>query len=752
MSWGGATTLNEQALAPWHKMAVGYGVSIAAIAYGLLRRENRNLFAQTMLGSGMAALYFTTYAGFFIDSVPVFGDLAWAVPVLLGVLVLIGWIAHYRKSETAAGLALFLIFYTVVLSLRDGGTGEDAFYALFTCSVVSVMALVFHFMHRWLFFTWAALIASQLTYIFFFLVNPAVLNISEQGAFWLSNGFLSITWVVFSVACVTDARKTGEFRRTVASMSGVNSFVFFTLTWVSIRTHYVEYEWAFRLGFAAALGIFAVYAHLSGPRRNYLYQIFLAKMVVMFTLALQAYLSHEWLLVALALESLGLGFSYKRSGLVIFKMMGLGLLFVTFVGCIFSVRIPGEVVLGGYAVPARWFACVGAPAVLTLVAWFYNRFVTRVEPEERVTKGQRFLADTIWDTSSAATSLLYAAASSLILMAITIIDLGDSPALPYVLAGEGVLMALVGLLLRTSQVEVASVLLLVASHVTYHVFLFVDKPGFETQDSYALYTILVAMLTLFGGYLWERYLRHVRGGTALEHNALASVPYVAAVLMLGTLMQRELPGVMVPLGENALGVALIAAWAITLLTGMKTAGILALVMGTFSFYGGLFDFGSPLAEEGDFFGPFVLFVAAYVTAERVIAMSTSPEFPESVGDKGLRTGIVAVAGLLGVLGLSQWAAEDYLSISLMGLALVAMVAGLALRESRYRWAALAVYLVAIGRAYLYDLTNLDPLPRFMSFAALCVPLLVISWGYSVYRARHLRSIRAERVDEASPDG
>ena len=64
-------------------------------------------------------------------------------------------------------------------------------------------------------------------------------------------------------------------------------------------------------------------------------------------------------------------------------------------------------------------------------------------------------------------------------MAITILDLGDTPSLPYVLAAEGVLMALVGLLLRTPQIEVASVLLIVASHVTYHVFLIARKDQFE---------------------------------------------------------------------------------------------------------------------------------------------------------------------------------------------------------------------------------------------------------------------------------
>ena len=746
LALGGAVALNTEELLPVAKVLIGYGLATAAITYGLLRRGDQNFFAQSMLGAGLATLYFTTYAGFFIESTQVFSSRTLAVPVLGGVLVAIGAVAHRRRSQTAAGIALFLIYYTVVLSLTSDGVGQNVFYALLTCSVVSIMALVFHLTHRWLFFTWAALIASQLTYIFFFIAKPPELDISEQAYFWLSNGFLALTWVVFSIACITDARKTGEFRKTVAPMAGVNSFVFLVLSWLAIRAQYPEYEWAFRLSFAVMLAIFALYAHAAGPRRNYLYQIFLAKTVVMLTLALQARLSHEWLLVAMALECLALAFSYKRAGLVIFKLMGLSLLAITFVGCIVSIRMPGEVIIFDYTIPAKWFACVGAPLIFAIVAWFYDHFIPRLRPEDREVKGQWFLADTIWDTSSPTTALLYSAAGALILMAITILELGDVPALPYILAGEGVLMALLGLLLRTSQVEVASVLLLVAGHVTYHVFLFTGKAGFETQPFYVQFTLLVATLTFFGGYLWERYLRRIEGGAPWEHNALASAPYVAATVMMATLMQRELTPVFVPLGQHALGVALLVIGAVTLLVGMRVAGVLSIIFGTLSFYHRLYTFEDHFAEQPEFFVSFALFLAAYVTAERVVAMSNAGALPQTATEGTLRTVFVSLAALLGLLGLNAWAPPEILSLYWLGLALISMTLGTVFWESRYRWAALVIYFFALGRAYLYDLTNLEPLPKFLSFAAMCVPLLVISWGYSLYRTRTLRRLHEEQDD------
>lgn len=749
---GGATTLSNEALQPVQKIAIGYVLAAFAVGYGLLSREKGDLFPQTLLGSGLAALYFTTYAGFFVETTRVFTNPWAAIPALGLCLLSLAVVAHLRRSQTAAGIALFLIYYTVVLSLTEGGGPESIYYAFITCSTVSLLAFVFHLTHRWLSFTWAALIASHLTYIFFFLAKPVQLDMTEEVYFWISNGFLTLNYVLFSAVCITDARKTGEFRRTVAPMAGVNSAVFLTLTWFAVREQYIEFEWVFRLGIAGGLGFFALYAALAGPKWNYLFQVYIAKMVLMFTLAMQAYLTNEWLLVAMALECLGLTISYNRSGLVIFKLLGFALLLFVFVGCLAAVRLPGEVALAGYTIPAKWIACVGVPLVLACIAGLYEHFVRPVLPEQRVLRGQWFLADSFLDVSSATMSLLHAAAGSLILLTITIIDLGNSPALPYFLAGESIVMVVVGFSLRTPQVEVASVLLLIAAHVCYHVFLFTGKAGFETQEFYAFFTVGVALLTFLGGYLWERFLRHVKGGTQREHEAVASLPYLAATLMLTTLMQRDLELLYVPLGQNLLGLALVLGGALTLLSGLRISSILALALGTASFYSGIYNFSNPLWDMPGFFTAFVLFLATYVAAERIVNHWVNEAHHVFTGAGVLRTGFVTVVAILGVLGLWEWAPEGYLTLYFLGLAVTLMALGAVFRESRYRWVALVVYLIAIGRAYAYDLTNLNPLYQFFSFTALCVPLLLISWAYSRIRLRNLRRSEAPPSEGIESDG
>ena len=749
---GAAMTIGDQDVLPYHKIIVGYGLALGTIWYGLISSRRQNIFAQTMLGCGLAILYFTTYAGFFIESAQVFGDRRAAIPVLSICLLVLAVVCHFRRSETAAGISLFLIYYTVVLSLSGSGSREDVLYSLLTCLMVSILSLVFHLTHRWMFFTWVALIATHLTYIFFFVAKPPELDLSDEAYFWVSNGFLTLTYVLFSLACITDAHKMGEYRKTVASMAGVNSFVFLVLTWIAIRQQYPEQEWAFRLAIAGLLGVFALYANYAGPRRNYLYQIFIAKMVVMFTLALQAYLSHEWLLVAMAVECLGLAFSYKRSGTVMFKVLGLALMGITFVGCLLTVRIPGTVTILEYGIPANWFSSVGVAGVFAIVAWFYDHFVRKTRRADRVAKVQWFLADTLLDVSSHSMALMHGAASAMILLFITIIDLGDNPVLPFILAGEALILAIAGFLLRTPPVEVASVLLLIAAHVCFHVFLSLDKEGFEEQESYALYTVLVALFTLFGGYLWERYLKRIKGGRAWGNVLLASIPYLTATIMLTTLMHRRLEPLFIPVGDNALGVALLLAASITLLQGLRASGMVALALGTTNFYVGLFNYEAAYTEHPSFLLSLGIVLATLMFAERFVALWKDEQVQAPAIAPVLRTMLVAVGGVLGLLGLWRWSIAEYVTLYWLGLAVAAMALGVMMRESRYRWAALAIYLVTIVRAYVVDLRTLSPMYQFLSFAALCVPLLVISWGYSHYRVRMLRKLKTEDHERVAPNG
>lgn len=749
---GAAVTFSNDFVGPWDKMLIGYGLAAMAILYGLLLHDRRHLFPQTMLGGGLAILYFTTYAVFNVDEMTLFTSQAAAVSSLLGCLLLLAVVVHWRKSQTAAGISLFLIFYTVVLSCWNGVTIANFTYALTTLSVVACVALFFHVVHRWLLFTWGALIATHLTYLYFFLYQPAALDIPEKTYFWISNGFLTLVYVLFTIICITDARKTGEYRRTVAPMAGVNSFIYFCLTWIAIRQVYPAEEWMFRLGFTGGLAAFTVLTAVIGPRLNYLFQIFIAKTFIMLTLAFQAYLTHEWLLVAFAIECLALSFSYKRSGLVTFKALGLGLLIVTFAGAVLFIRSEAPVELGEYVVQANWFTCVGVAFVLCIVAWFYSRFIRRTPPEERTVKGQWFLADTFLDVPSSTVALLHAACAAFLVLGVTIIEGLDDPRLPYMLVLESVLFLTLGLLLRTVQVQVVCVLPLVAAHVVYHAFLWMEQSAFVAQENYLLYTALTAGYTYVGAHVWEAYLRRFPVNAQWEHDLSASIPYMAATFMLTALFDQVFPLIYSALAQNGLAVAAMIIAVITGYAGMKVAGLLAAGIATFSFVDGVGPSAAVDTSSLEFLALGGAFLAAYALTERFLRVFEWRVERRAPVDETMRWVIVVTGVVMGAYGLLVWAPEAFLTLYWLGLAAVIMLLGAVFWESRYRWAAMAVLGAVIVRAFLYDLQQLSLVDKLLSFAALTLVLIPIAWAYSRYRVAALKKMEDGPQEEVGHEG
>lgn len=732
---GAQATFAAEQLQAGGKAAILFGMSFGLIGYGALFRRSQEFFAEAILGCGLASLYYATYAVFYVDQMRLV-PFAWlGVPALLLCLGAMGAAAHYAQSVTVAGISVFLTYYTVALSANQSPSLTNVVYALSTCAGLAILSLLFHIAHRWMLFSWAVLLATHGTFLWFFWYKPEGLAIDEVTWFWLSNGFLTVCYLVFSMTSILDARKTGEYRKGVAPMAGTNSAIYLVVMWFAVREHYREDEWMFRLGIAAMLLSLAVLANFTGPRRNYLFQVFAAKTIIMLTLSLQAYLSGngEKLLVAMALECLGLAMSYRRSGIVMFKVMGLGLLGITFVGCLASVRMPGEVMLMGYSVPNNWFCAVGASFAFTLTAWFYEKFVRRFVPEERTTKGQWFLADTPLDIHNTSVAILHAAAAALIMLTITIMVLGKEPALPFYLTLVGVAMAVWGLVLRTPQIDVASVLLIAAAHACFHLFLWLAMvPGFESQANFALYTSLLAGFTYIGALAWERYLeRYMKGGSELEHHVIASLPYLAATFMLTTLIQIELQPLHVPAAQGALGMALLLTGSITRYNGVKASGVLALALGTLSCYFGFYG-EQPIQSAPDYLIYFGLFLLTFAGSERLFVVLQRFERVPSRLEDALRTVLVAGASIVGMAGLYVYDREWQLFLHLLAFTFIVFGFGVVFREGRYRWS--AIFMIAIVCVLaLLRFRELPPLYRFVVFASAAVVLLPISWSYA--RAR-----------------
>jgi hypothetical protein len=295
------------------------------------------------------------------------------------------------------------------------------------------------------------------------------------------------------------------------------------------------------------------------------------------------------------------------------------------------------------------------------------------------------------------------------------------------------------------------VLLLITSHISYHFFLAVDKAGFETQRHFIHYTVLVAALTYVAAYYWERYLKRVEEGRPWEHYVVASVPYLVATYLLTTLMDRNLGGIYGPLAQNVLGVGLLLVGSLFGLAAVKASGILALGFGTTFFCRRLYLPANDLLPQEYFLGYLALLLFTYACGERLFVLLQQQEREPSKWEDYLRTLLVLTAAGLGIIGLQEWADKSYLTLYWLGHGVIGMALGAVFKERRYRWSALVVMIVAMGRAFVHDMTSLPNIYKFLSFAGITVALLVISWAYSKFRPRPRGGAPAHR-ERPEPHG
>jgi hypothetical protein len=80
-----------------------------------------------------------------------------------------------------------------------------------------------------------------------------------------------------------------------------------------------------------------------------------------------------------------------------------------------------------------------------------------------------------------------------------------------------------------------------------------------------------------------------------------------------------------------------------------------------------------------------------------------------------------------------------------GFAVATMAIGAMLRETRYRWAALGIFLVAFVRAFAYDLRVLPAYQSLPVFLCMSAVMLLITWLYA------RRSGRSGDVDQSPGD-
>ncbi len=184
------------------RVALGYSVAAALSVLGFWIARRHRLFGELMFGGGLAVAYFVTYALHFVDAVRVI-DNELAALVLLATSVLGIVVAAQRlRSETVAGIAMFLGFHASILG---GTTG----FTLVATSLLACGALFFVVKNSWVIVPLSSLVAVYASHLAWSLrVWPEAFTPAQSSGerLAMSIGSLLLYFAVFNAAWMVRPR------------------------------------------------------------------------------------------------------------------------------------------------------------------------------------------------------------------------------------------------------------------------------------------------------------------------------------------------------------------------------------------------------------------------------------------------------------------------------------------------------------------------------------------------------------------
>jgi hypothetical protein len=246
----------------------------------------------------------------------------------------------------------------------------------------------------------------------------------------------------------------------------------------------------------------------------------------------------------------------------------------------------------------------------------------------------------------------------------------------------------------------------------------------ESDQVFYGYT-LVPIVTMLVFTAFALHLQRSKGGQDTSFLTLARVYQGATVLMSLLWIHEYLPAKSWFWVQGLLGAFLL------LLSLYRPSNALLYLSLVFTAVG-LFDYWLPGATP--VLNPMNLLAILALFAQQQALQRRGKSGPEF---KPLENVLILSGGLSSWLYLTKWVSQGtegfYITASWAVLAFVFFVAGLILRDRRYRWFGLAILGCAIGRVMFLDIWKLATIYRVLSFMALGVVLIVLGFIYTRYQ-------------------
>ncbi len=291
---------------PYLNASLLYLISFAMMSAGLFlhrRFEFLKNYSEVLTGGGMAAVYFSTYALFFVDA-PVLGLIK--SPIIAGQLlaawaVFIIWFASRKKSEVMALFAVAGAYYASYVPLIHEPDQSDVIFTFASNAALALTTLFFLIKNRWANLSFLALLTSYGGFAYWRFRH----SVGDSMDFWQDATFLGIYWLIFTAAGFLSRNNQLDAadRATFVNLNNGAFFGLITIVMLQVPELRSDY-WMLPLIFSGiTLGLYFAATRLL-PSEKLFGEIMLGKSALLATLAIMTYKDvGEYRALLLAAES-----------------------------------------------------------------------------------------------------------------------------------------------------------------------------------------------------------------------------------------------------------------------------------------------------------------------------------------------------------------------------------------------------------------------------------------------------------------
>ena len=231
-------------LGPYVRVGVGYAMAALVAWTGLRLARTHKMFGQIVFGGGLAIGYFVTYALHFVHALRVVDSEPVGIGLVAIVIAGIVAIAHRMRSETVAGIALFLGLHTGMLS-------EVTALSLIATTLLAAGAGFFLAVNRWVLVPLSTVVAVYSTHV--------VLAMGASVSPELRAAFIGVDFALFAAAVLIGPATATRSLALLASLNWIGALVLgsYTLSEMSRDALFTG-----ACSFAIVLAVLAGIAHL----------------------------------------------------------------------------------------------------------------------------------------------------------------------------------------------------------------------------------------------------------------------------------------------------------------------------------------------------------------------------------------------------------------------------------------------------------------------------------------------------------